>query len=592
MPYPNKRGGGGGGARSPVIVSGSPFSDADALEAWSVLNPQELVNNTTNYATSMAGGASYEWRGDNGVYSTNSWFRQNALTTIEQQNIDSIADLTLATIPMKGAAGLRDSIATQVGETQVMVDGELGSTKATVLIGQGLSLSEDGGTVRLDDEIENQSAIAVGTQLNSDGTTGINYAIRRHTFTSATVQPDQSETLVGRWAQHVPVSSPTRILKELRVRFAQDATGIRFTLRAASTQTQTDGIILFQSHTDSDWNRGAGYSVQESPIGAPESFSVPIDRSARVVENTLLYVVVEQNTQGVGDIELRGLNTTIGPVTGFFAYLEQDTVLEDQRVVALAEDNEHPVTMRREMPSAEDSLALASASINDNSALWIVANNQLANSNRSDAFINSLQPGFLDLNGDEIPTTATAANTIQLRGGTIVRVFGQNDFRVVNSPVFEGDIPTARTDSQIRSVTQAQLSAGPNITITQDGDQLVISSSGGGGTNPPADADRIYYGLSSSSDTTTINVATLTRENDPTDPDTISSGTATQGQYFVIYVPMTHDITSITDTVLSQDVTDLFTSLDNAQAVDTISFKSYIIGPLNAGFNESYVVEF
>lgn len=338
MPYPNKRGGGGGGARSPAVVSGSPFADAAALEAWSVLNPHELLNNSTNYSTAMAGGASYEWRGDNGVYATGSWFRQNALTTVEQQNVDSITDLTVGTLPLRGAQGLDDSIATQDGMTQVMIDGELGTTKATVLVGQGLSLSEDGGTVRLDDEVENQSAIAVGTVLNPDGTTGVNYATRRHTLTATTVQPLQDETNVGNWTAHVPVTAPTRILKELRVRFAQPATGIRFTLRAASSFTQTDGIILFQSHTDSDWNNGAGYSVQESPLGAPVNFSVPIDRSAKVIENTLLYVVVEQNTQGIGDIELRGSTLTIGPVTGFFAYLEQDTVLEDRDLVPLAED--------------------------------------------------------------------------------------------------------------------------------------------------------------------------------------------------------------------------------------------------------------
>ena len=336
MPYPNKRGGGGGGARSPVVVSGSPFADAAALEAWSVLNPSELVNNDTNYATAMAGGASYEWRGSNGVYSTGSWFRQNALTVIEQQNVDSITGLTLATVPVKGAQGLSDSIATQTGMSQIMVDGELGTTKDTVVVGQGLRISEDGGTVRLDDAIDNISAIPVGTVLNADGTTGVNYALRRHTPTSAVVQPVQTETNIGTWSAHVPVTPPTRILKELRVRFAQPATGIRFTLRAASSNTQTDGIILFQSHTDAEWNNGSGYSVIESPVGAPENFSVVIDRSAKVIENTILYVVVEQNTQGTGDIELRGINTTIGGVTGFFAYLEQDYVLEAQDLIPLA----------------------------------------------------------------------------------------------------------------------------------------------------------------------------------------------------------------------------------------------------------------
>jgi hypothetical protein len=108
----------------------------------------------------------------------------------------------------------------------------------------------------------------------------------------------------------------------------------------------------------------------------------------------------------------------------------------------------------------------------------------------------------------------------------------------------------------------------------------------------PTDADRIYYGLSQSDDTTTIDVTTLTREDDPTNPDTLSTGATSSGDHFVIFVPMTHDITSIFDTVLQQDVTTIFTALDNAQVVDTISFKSYIIGPLNADVNEQYVINF
>lgn len=158
------------------------------------------------------------------------------------------------------------------------------------------------------------------------------------------------------------------------------------------------------------------------------------------------------------------------------------------------------------------------------------------------------------------------------------------------------NIPSAqppRTDDEIRSVVAAYLQAGTNITFDDQGQiRTINASSSGGGTNPPANADRIYYGLSTISDTTAIDLLTLTREDNPTNPDTVSSGAATAGQYFVIYTPMSHDFSSITDTVLNEPVTDLFTTRDNAQTVDTISFKSYIIGPLTAGFDESYIVSF
>lgn len=166
-----------------------------------------------------------------------------------------------------------------------------------------------------------------------------------------------------------------------------------------------------------------------------------------------------------------------------------------------------------------------------------------------------------------------------------------------NSDAFIRNKPTIPTDTNDFADSVDATVSGQNLTITigRTGSLSDLSTTvalPGSSVAPPADADRIYYGLASGSDTTSIDVSTLTREDEPTNPDTISSGVATQGQYFVLFVPMTHDITTITDTVLQQDVTDLFTALDNAQLIDTIQFKSYIIGPLNAGFNESYKVAF
>lgn len=133
---------------------------------------------------------------------------------------------------------------------------------------------------------------------------------------------------------------------------------------------------------------------------------------------------------------------------------------------------EHPVTLRRDMPTEEDSSALVNSSLNENSALWILSANQMANSNRNTATIRALTPGQLDVNGDEIPTAATSADTIQLRAGTIVRVFAQNDFRVVNSPVLESDItngmqPTGAQPRFTRFAFQTQpTSVAPGTTIS------------------------------------------------------------------------------------------------------------------------------
>ena len=116
-------------------------------------------------------------------------------------------------------------------------------------------------------------------------------------------------------------------------------------------------------------------------------------------------------------------------------------------------DVDHPITVRRDMPTEVDAQKLVDNSLNGNSAFWLIANEQLTESNRNDAVINALRAGMLDADGNEIPTTSVDASTIRLRGGTQVRIIEANNYRVVNSPVFEDDIPIPRPPIVISSQT-------------------------------------------------------------------------------------------------------------------------------------------
>ncbi|BAV81070.1 hypothetical protein [Vibrio phage CKB-S1] len=139
--------------------------------------------------------------------------------------------------------------------------------------------------------------------------------------------------------------------------------------------------------------------------------------------------------------------------------------------------------------------------------------------------------------------------------------------------------------------------SGQDLTITlgrtgtlPDLSQTVTLPSGGG-TDPGPGPDVLYYGRSTSNNPATVDLATLT-QIDPTDPQTVSTGVAVAGDYFIILTANTHDITTITDTVLQQDVTSLFTKTEDVRAEGAVTLDSYVIGPLNAGVNEQYVLEF
>ena len=99
-----------------------------------------------------------------------------------------------------------------------------------------------------------------------------------------------------------------------------------------------------------------------------------------------------------------------------------------------------------------------------------------------------------------------------------------------------------------------------------------------------------YYGTSGTNNPASINVSTLTSNEATTGTEIVSTGAVTSGQYFIILVPTDHDIQSIVDDVLQQDVTSIFTKTTNVRQINSINYNSYVIGPLNAASGESYTL--
>ncbi len=161
-----------------------------------------------------------------------------------------------------------------------------------------------------------------------------------------------------------------------------------------------------------------------------------------------------------------------------------------------------------------------------------------------------------------------------------------SDAFILNKPT----IPATRTDEEIRDVSYAGIVGGNGISVTVDDAANTVTISTGGGP-PDAGPDSLIYGRSTTDNPATVDTATLTSIS-ATDPQTVETGAATQGDYFIILTANTHDITAITDTVLQQDVTSIFVKTDDVRTISAVTYDSYVIGPLNAGVNESYVLEF
>lgn len=336
--------GGGSGGRQNVLVSGSPFADEAALEVWAQANPTLLINSETQVSVAFVNGQLWEYQGVTGVYASGQWadITPDGLTPEMIDDINSIGALTNRKVPMGSPNGLVDSIASQPDDSAVIFDGEIGTTRTTVRVGDNLTLGEDGAAAVLSDMIDNIRALPAGTLLNDDGSTGVNIVLRRDQLQEQVLQSLDNETQTGNWTAWVPVTAD-RIISKIRVRFAQEATGVRFTIRQADNQTQTDGPVLYRSHTDTVWNDGGGFSVTADPVGGPGSYEVNLENSAKVLLGKFVYVVVEQNTQGTGDIEFRGATIDIAGATQFYAYLEQTFLIETRDELALKSDISEPL---------------------------------------------------------------------------------------------------------------------------------------------------------------------------------------------------------------------------------------------------------
>lgn len=337
----NRRGTGGGGSagRQTVLVDGSPFNDVAALESWASSNAAALTNTNTQVSTAFVDGDLYQYQGLTGVYSAGQWsdITPNGLTPEMTRDVESIAALSQGRVPMGSVDGLVDSIANQPDNGIMMFDGEIGTTRTTVRVGDNLTVGEDGAAAILSDMIDGTRSLPCGTLVNDDGTTGANSAIRRDQLQDQVIQSVDDETQLGTWIAHLPITAD-RIIKSIRTRYAQSATGVRFTMRQADDQSQTDGPILYQSHTDTAWLSGAGFELTANPEGGPGTFEVELTNSAKVVDGKFVYLVVEQNSQGTGQIEFRGSTLEIAGVTQFYAYLEQTFLIESLDELALKSD--------------------------------------------------------------------------------------------------------------------------------------------------------------------------------------------------------------------------------------------------------------
>ena len=511
--------GGGGDAQRPQVHSSSPFASTAARDTYFTSNSAQLLNGTQFYTVvSITGGSTFRWSGADTPpsYDATNWQdlgaslteeqikvmyesnpNTNAFTDADDTAVSSVMNLDSGQVPMSDGSILVESgmtVGVIDGLSRITIDGELAPRSGGGLrlgqndIGGGGNIYGGGSALRYTNTVNDTESYPIVSTVTDQGSGGAFYA----RFGELRMDPspaDKSETFTGtpghRFAFNNPL--PGRVTKyTVSNPTAITFTGCNFTLWENGYDDPSPLFDFVDANPmpvkTFDIPPGDTEVIPPEPIGFPPTgtriFSEIICTSAPVqlAGQTVAFPLDPTNPTGPAEnVEFpylefdrnfstqQFLEDNLGNPTADGQVLT--SLIDGTRVWASpSSTQDHPVTLRRDMPSAEEAQALADASLNGNSALWITANDQSAtlgpveapwsgHSNRSDALIRAQRAGFFDLDGNEIPTTDVAANTFQMRGGSTVRIFGGNEYRVVNSPVFESDIPAPLPPIEISALT-------------------------------------------------------------------------------------------------------------------------------------------
>ena len=199
-------------------------------------------------------------------------------------------------------------------------------------------------------------------------------------------------------------------------------------------------------------------------------------------------------------------------------------------------------------------------------------------------------PNRVDLNTDlNVAKTITfdALHAENIQGDLTLEVT-TGDNKTITTPFTNG--------ANSKPVTLSGITTSSETTVTF---RLTGTDTRGGAFNSNTvsisvrnvpDHEQFYYGLSNTNNPASIDTATMTGVEATTGTQIVSTGTVSSGQYFIILTPVDHDITSIVDDVLQQEVIDIFTKTTNARQINSINYNSFVVGPLNAINSESYTL--
>ena len=110
-----------------------------------------------------------------------------------------------------------------------------------------------------------------------------------------------------------------------------------------------------------------------------------------------------------------------------------------------------------------------------------------------------------------------------------------------------------------------------------------------GGT-PVTQTEEIYYGIADGvDDLANLDVSGFAQEDATIAGHDLTLGPTSQAnQHFVIFAPSDHDILTLVNVGLQEDDLTAFAKTENLRTLNSESYDSYTLGPLNNGVRINY----
>jgi hypothetical protein len=219
----------------------------------------------------------------------------------------------------------QESLTKVVGETQM----QLFNKGETMSFGEQFSITEAGGGLMQRDVTTGKRDIFAGSPVDFSATgdqkvTGNPYSIEWGEINFDNTQPLTEATRQGNYSFPAPVTF-TRVISQINFKLLTQVTGVRLVISEASA----GGVTIFKSHTDAEWESGAGVDVDATGMGIINLLD-PEQGTPILVETTVpLFATIEKYGD---DSDLTLVGTTLNPAApGLFLPFQTQNYFTETR---------------------------------------------------------------------------------------------------------------------------------------------------------------------------------------------------------------------------------------------------------------------